>query len=328
MLMDKHQNVELPFQMPRFTTYHFLASPGVVAKNNVTSDYWYFNHAIQIYGAPTLLQGDTFHAGVSLKCGDMWDMPFLEKEYFNTKFLRHCIHEVIVAALENGYYVYIWGIDDFYVEGKTFYKQRHITHDTLICGVNHEAQEYSLAAYDISWRYSCFSTSQKGVIDGIQSTIAQGKCGDLVAVRSSKDIIELDVSNIKQELMDYLDTPEVKSREAVLGMHVNSYLSNYLSLLKAGGIKNGRSDRRIFQFIWEHKKCMQDRIIAVETECKLSNEISIAYAQIVALADFVRLMYMRYYINHNDQILVVIQEKLKELTEREAYLLRSLCEKI
>ena len=328
MRIKNRCNVELPFQMPRFITYHFLASAGVVAQNNEAADIWYFNNAISVFCAPGLLKGDTYHPGISLTIGNIWDMPFLEKEFFGTNFVKNCTREIIDAALEQGYYVSIWGIDDYYVEGKTMYKQRHMTHDCLICGAEYETKQYLIAAYDIQWRYRRFSTSQKGVIAGLRAVSNQGKYGELVAVRCNDERIRLDIPHIKRELAVYLNTPAVKPEENALGIHAFLRLSEYLELIKTGEITNEGIDRRIFQFMWEHKQCMLDRIMTVEADCKLSDEISTAYAPLVSLSDFIRRMYMKYCAKRNDQTINAIQEKMKQLIDDEAYLLRSLCEQI
>ncbi len=69
--------------------------------------------------------------------------------------------------LENGYYVLFHGVDDYYVKGKSWYKEKHFGHDGLICGVDNETKEYIIAAYDKQWIYRTFKTPQRGFAAGV-----------------------------------------------------------------------------------------------------------------------------------------------------------------
>ena len=321
-------NIELPFVEPWFATYHNLASPGVIAKNNPSADNWYFNHSIQIWCNP-----ENLHKGsdgkISIYMGRSDDMPFLERIYFNTRFLRNCAMEVIQSMLEQQFYVVFWGVDDYYVEGKSGYQKHHFNHDGLIRGVDNETKEYMMCAYDEQQTYRSFRTSQIGFMKGMMSGLDTIGYGWLIAVRCRPAAaIDLDVPHIKQELHNYLHSAPGPEEKYVYGLDGIPHIIGYLGRLKDGEIPFEGNDPRVFRLIWEHKRCMAARIIAVEKHCGLSHELSNAYAPLMDLANNIRFVHMKYSMTGNNRLLDKIKEQLLELTKKESELLLALHDKI
>ena len=77
------------------------------------------------------------------------------------QFMKGYIHPLIRNLLDAGYYVCFVGVDDYYVKGKSWYKERHVNHDGAICGYNQEDKTYCLYSYDSNWVYRKFWTTQK-----------------------------------------------------------------------------------------------------------------------------------------------------------------------
>ena len=329
MTKAKRQNVSLPFEMPRYSSYHWLADAGVPAKNNPTSDVWYFNNTVPIHCNPALFQVQTFYPNVQVARGNIWDLPFLEKVHFQSRFVKNCSREIIQSLLEQGFYAHFWGADDYYIPGKSWYKRKHLGHDGLLCGVDNDTGEYSLAAFDTGWRYCLFQTTQRGVAAALKQNVERQGWGELVGVKCDPNyVVELDVPLIKKELEEYLSAPPFNRDDTTTGISVHDALSEYLDTFKAGETPHERSDRRIFRMMWEHKSCMLDRIKAVEAHCGLDDEISAEYATLVELSDQIRFIYMKYCSNRNDRLIDGIQELLREVAGKEAQPLSRLCEKI
>ena len=76
------------------------------------------------------------------------------------RFIKGYVHPIIREFINNGYYVFYWGIDDYYLEGKSFYKERHFNHDGLICGYDQNNKTYQIYAYDQKWIYRQFDVKQ------------------------------------------------------------------------------------------------------------------------------------------------------------------------
>ena len=67
--------VLLPYVEPMYSTYHWLASAGIPAKQNDTSDNWYYNNTVEWRCTRKFLQGFTTPE-MGLSAGGLWNMPF------------------------------------------------------------------------------------------------------------------------------------------------------------------------------------------------------------------------------------------------------------
>ena len=107
-----------------------ISSAGIPAKQNTTSDNWYYNNTIEWRCTRKFLQGFTTPE-LSLSCGSIWNMPFIDKIGVNTRFARRCALDIIKTMIDDGFYVAFSGVDDYYVKGKSWYKEEHFNHDEI-----------------------------------------------------------------------------------------------------------------------------------------------------------------------------------------------------
>lgn len=132
-----------------------ISSAGIPAKQNTTSDNWYYNNTIEWRCTRKFLQGFTTPE-LSLSCGSIWNMPFIDKIGVNTRFARRCALDIIKTMIDDGFYVAFSGVDDYYVKGKSWYKEEHFNHDGLIIGYDDENGTLSIAAYDQRWIFTVY----------------------------------------------------------------------------------------------------------------------------------------------------------------------------
>ncbi len=66
------------------------------------------------------------------------DDPCLEKICYPVRFLNGHLHSLIHNLVDAGYFVYFFGVDDYYVPGKSWYRERHFDHDGMIFGYDQE----------------------------------------------------------------------------------------------------------------------------------------------------------------------------------------------
>ena len=316
--------VLLPYVDPMYSTYHWLANAGIPAKQNKTSDNWYYNNTVEWRCTRKFLQGFTTPE-MNLGSGGLWNMPFLDKSDVNTRFARRCALDIIKTMIDDGFYVAFSGVDDYYIKGKSWYKEQHFNHDGLIIGYDDENETLSIAAYDQRWIFTVFETPQKCFVEAIAALCDKGFYGKLHAVKAKDDIQELDLNAIYSHLKNYLssgiDDFPLDNSDAAWGIVVYDYICMYLDKLADGSIPHERRDRRVFRLIWEHKKCMLGRIIAIEKQCGWDNELSSAYEEVVKISDKARFVYSKFVIKYSNTNLEKIQVLLMQMKKLELDLL-------
>ena len=316
--------VILPYVEPMYSTYHWLSSAGIPAKQNTTSDNWYYNNTIEWRCTRKFLQGFTTPE-LSLSSGNIWNIPFLDKIGVNTRFARRCALDIIKTMIDDGFYVAFSGVDDYYVKGKSWYKEEHFNHDGLIVGYDDESGTLSIAAYDQRWIFTVFETPQECFVEAMTVLCDKGTYGGLHAVKAKNDPQEINIKNIYNELKKYLSSTindySLDNPEAVWGIVVYDFLCMYLDKLADGSIPHERRDRRVFRLVWEHKKCMLGRIRALEKLCGWDDELGSAYEKVVGLTDKVRFIYSKFVLKYSSKHLEEMQLLLMDIKRTELELL-------
>jgi len=319
----------LPISTPRFTTFHFLANAGIIMSANPALDNWYLNNTMQLKCKKDL------HTHIdspllNICTGLIWDVPTAKHFLFDRCFIKYCFHDIIVAFLEQGYYVTFDGVDDYYVEGKSWYGDRHYAHDGLIYGVDDEKGIYHIAAYDKRWVYSFFETSQKGFAEGFLSPQIPENQVNLIGVTVDPNAsITLDVPQIKAGLENYLRGYEAPNApdadDFVYGIMVYERLRAYLQAL---GEDTVTADRRVFRMLLENKKCMKDRLAAAEHERGIPEISSCEYDAVIQLTEEIHFLYGKYLLQRKTDLLTDIDTRIELLQNKEKECLTGFCETI
>lgn len=308
-------SIELPYQKPMFCTYHNLSNVGIPAKNNPTSDIWYYNNSINLQCGTGLFNGNLFSPNLTFT--NAWNLHCLERVSIRTEIIRNCIGEIVQSMLEKNYYVAFWGADDYFIKGKGGYKQNHQGHDGIICGADNVNSEYSMAAYDEAGVFNLFKTPQRGFIKALSYNYDHAGWGEITGFRCNQNQVALNILAIKAELSNYLNAAPPQTDQTVYGISVIPHVSNYFELMKKGDVKIFSCDSRLLKLLLEHKQCMHGRIKAIESELKMTNELSDEYYQISNLVANAWCMFLKMRMTSNLKYIDTIQTKLKELYERE-----------
>lgn len=324
------KKLELPLTEPIYSTYHYQGPGTAVLVNNPSIRNWYLSQVLILTCTRKFLQGFTTpEIGLT---DSAWNAsPYLDKKWYNIKFLKGHVHYVIRNLLDEGYYVCFTGVDDYYVKGKSWYHQRHFSHDGCICGYDQENKTYCIYAYDQNWIYQKFWTTQQSFDKGLKAMFEKEQFGDICGIKPKTDQITFSSETALKKIAEYLDSNLEKYPEAsqgmVSGIVVHDYIAKYVGKLYDGSIPYERMDRRVFRMIWEHKKAMLERITLIETALSLDNEISNAYKTVVREADNLRMLYASHHMKRRDSVLPIIQNKLLSIKDLEHSLLNKLLEK-
>lgn len=326
--MKKH--VELPLIEPLYSTYHNYGAGTAIIEKNPSVRNWYLNQVMNLSCSRKFLNGFTTP---EIKLADFsWSAnPYLEKKWISTQFTKGYINYSIRELLDNGFYAAFGGVDDYYVKGKSWYKERHFNHDGLICGYDQNDKTYCIYAYDSNWIYRKFWTPQKDFNAGRIAMRKKGIYSYICGLKVKEGKVDFLPDTAIQKIKEYLDSSVEKypfnGEGDVYGIAVHEYIAEYITKLYNGDIPYERMDRRVFRLIWEHKKVMLERIVCIEQCLDLTNEISEKYKSIVSEANTMRMLYASHHMKRRDSVLPIIKKKLLNLANKEKELLTSLVDK-
>lgn len=325
MKMNKH--VELPLTEPIYSTYHYQGPCTAIAVKNPSVRNWYLNQVMNLNCSRKFLTGFTTPE-ITVLDSSWTENPYIDKHWISTQFTDGYINPIIRKMLDQGFYVAFVGIDDYYVKGKTWYKQRHFIHDGLICGYDQTDKTYCIYAYDSNWIYKKFWTPQKSFDAGRAAVLKKDSYCSICGLNTRDDTIEFSPKTAYDKLCEYLDSDLEKYRfdgeGLVYGMAVHEYIAEYVMRLYREDIPYERLDRRVFRLIWEHKKVMLERILQIERVLELGNDFSKKYKPIVDEADTMRMLYAAHHMKRRDSLLPIIAKKLLKLSNKERELLTAL----
>lgn len=329
-VMKVNKIVELPLVEPIYSTYHFQGTGTAVIANNPSIRNWYLNKIFELSWNIGHLTAKT-SPKINVEESGWSDNPCLEKRWYNTQYFKGRINVLIRNMLDAGYYVYFDRIDDYYVKGKSWYKERHFAHDGLICGYSREDKTYCIYAYDSNWIYQKFWTPQNCFDAGRKAMWKKGIYTQLCGIKPFQDEVKFSPRTAIEAIAKYIDSSLKKfpdnGQGYAYGIIVQDYVAKYIRELFDGSIAYEKKDRRIFRLIWEHKKVLLECIENVEKAFDIGNGISCRYAHLVSEADAIRMLYASYIIKQRDPLLPIIQKKLLAVKAEEEKLLKELLEK-
>ena len=321
-------SVSLPFCVPVFSFTLGYAVPGIAMNGHPTAYNAYLNQCTNISCRRKFLRGHTTPQ-MSIPCALIGSFSCIEQYGFLSRFTYPHYKDIIKLMLDQGFYAYFTGVDDFYMPGKCWYGIRHIPHDGIICGYDDNDKTYSIAAYDINWLFNLIKIPQDCLIEGLNACINNKEYGWLTAFKMKENtVVNLDEKMILRNLKVYTDQTVDKypldQDGGVEGIAVHDFLVMYMDKLKDGTIPAEKVDWRTLRPVWEHKKCMLDRIKAIEEKHGWEPALSTKYESLVEDADRGRMMMAMFHRNQKFTLLDKMKNILLSLRERESEILKEL----
>ena len=326
------KSVSLPFEVPIIATTQGSAAVGIAMTGHPTAHNQILNQAVSLFCRRRFIKGFTTPE-VSIINWNLNSYKIFDRYEVNFRFVTDYCIQIIKQMLDEGFYVYYSGVDDFYLPEKSWYGIRHLYHDGIICGYDDNDSTISIAAYDINWVFRPIRIPQECFVQGVDSALKATRYDNMTAYKLKENVtIEINEKDILKLLKEYLDSNFEKypadEDGDVRGIVVHNYLAMYIDKLKDGSIPFEKMDWRALRPIWEHKKCMYERIKAIEAKNGWGDELSNRYAPIVEKANQLRMMYAVYHKNHNDKLLDKIRDGLLELADRDRTLVEELVNRL
>lgn len=320
----------LPYSFPWFAYTQGSAAPCIAMSGHPTAYNAILNQCTTLSCDPKFLDGFTTPQIKIPRLG-VKSFSCIERYAVSWRIAHPYHRDIIKRMLDEGFYIYFNGVDDYFMDGKSWYGIRHIKHDGIICGYDDGDGSYSIAAYDSNWVFRLMRIPQKCFTDGLNEGVLQGWGGGLTVYRMKDMEIPLDerqmLGFLKAHVDSDMDRFPLSGREWVEGIAVQGFLALYIGKLIDGSIPYEKMDWRILRPVWEHKKCMLDRLIAFEKKQKLDTECSTEYRPLVDAADRARMMYAVYHRNRRADLLEKVQRGLLEGKEKESAILRNFIKK-
>ena len=315
---------------PLYSTYHHQGADGAVLVSNPSIVNRYYNELMMLRCNKKFL-GEYTSPSLTVVGTSWWDNPYLDKKAISSQYLGGYINYAIPAFIDDGYYVVFENVDDYYVNGKTWYKEIHFKHDGLIFGYDFNKKTYDMFAYNDKWIYQPFQTSRKCFEAGRKGMLRQGIYTKIIGIKPIETKVELNYLLILENLSRYLDSsfdkyPATNEDKNAYGIIVHEFIVMYLEKLLNGSIPYERMDRKVFRLIWEHKNVMLQRIMLIEDYLLLKRDHSYRYRKIVDEADSIRMLYASYHMKKRDSLLPIMKKKLLWIAAEEKDILESLVE--
>ena len=323
-----NKKVELPIIDPVFSTYHYQCMATAIISSNPSIRNWALNESVTFWCEKSFLWGVTTPY-LTVQFSSYEENPYLEKHFFDLTDENIRFNQLVRKYIDNGYYFYFNKIDDFYLDGKTWYKERHFFHDGILCGYDQENKLYCIYAYDNRWKYTKLWIPQKSFNAGLRSMKKNGEKGYLYALKPLPEHVEFNPSVVVNNLKSHISNSTFETCPptdpiGAWGIVVHDYIALYLDKLLDNSIPYERMDWRIFRVIWEHKKIMLERIERLEEALLLDSNASTLYKNIVEKANQIRLLYASCHMKRQDNRLISIKETLVEIKNDEKEILENL----
>lgn len=325
--------VQLPIVQPSFSAYQYQGSGGAVIATNPSINNWYINQCILLECNAWFLTMNNITPHVTVESSNILDIPVFEKHGLSVRFLKGAIHRVIRAMIDEGYYVYMYGADDYYIKGKSLYHQDHFFHDGLICGYDQNLKNYSVFSYDSNWVYRIFQTPQLAIEKGLlYPGCRHGEYANVYAIKPQEEIVQINPMGICEKLKEYLENTLEKQQldepEIVKGIAVLDIIWLYLDKMYNGQVPYAARDHRIFRTIRDHKAVMYERIRCLEEMFAWDKQLSTEYKTVVHMAEQLRMVYAFYMKKQRNELLIDIKKKTLIIKEEEEKMLRKLIKKL
>ena len=271
------KTVSLPFEVPLLSSTQGTAAPELAMIGHPTAHLQILNQAVGLICDKKFIGGYT-GLEVYVKNSVLFNYNIFEKHDVNFRFTKNYAIPIIKEMLDEGFYVYYSEVDDFYLPNKSWFGEKHMNHDGIICGYDDNDNTLSIAAYNSNWVFSLLRIPQECFTQGLESAISAKTYGIMTAYKIRENTeVELNEKQILKLLTEYLnsnfDIYPINPEGSAQGIIVHNYLAMYIDKLKDGSIPSVRMDWRALRPIWEHKKCMLERIKAVEAKNAWNNTL-------------------------------------------------------
>ena len=309
---------KLPIEMPLIETYQatsFILSV-ILANNNIANTY--YNNYINLVCNDTTDIMDIGLDFINVTWDDFRNAGFAEMDLY---YLKNISKDKFLAFLkeriDQGNYILLYKIDEFYLSYTSNYNERHFIHDTYIYGYS-EFSFYIMAYKDKKLQMIEISTEE--IVEGMYSCLEMDEDASFCTFRPFHAVkVKLDYNKMKREIINYIGGNGNDDDKQVYGMKCYNTIKNAILAIAEdkNNIKNQMLDIRVFRMLWEHKKVLINHIEKVNERKKVDEKVIHELLEVENKANIVFLLSLKYNITYQKEILYNILDYIDKIKEKE-----------
>jgi hypothetical protein len=328
---------------PQITGYSSHAKTLAILSTDEHYLEWFLSNYIQLSAKKEFVIGGLnldFYMGPAKDFNFYINNPWLfsqviRKDIINT-FSEH-ITNFIIQSIDLGYYVDIH-LDQFYIPGLRGYQAFHFNHDNLIFGYNlldrtFDAMGYKPAYSDLKITFDDFEIAYRHCPVELWYKVIYLYHYEKIRPGSQGDVYRFNMDLFVDSIKDYLFSKnssekfamfDIVNPENAFGIEIYKYLTINL---QSG---NYWRDIRPLHILWEHKKCMLNKIEYLHKMKHITvhsfETIYAKYCVILKFTEILRQKQLKFMRSNQQNALDGLFAYLDEIAEKENQVLHELIE--
>lgn len=271
----------------------------VLANDNIKNAY--FNNYINLSCNNT---SDIWNMNLRF-VNDLWEdyrvAGLAEMDMYHLKNIaKENLADFIKERIDQGNYLLLYYIDEYYLSYTENYMKKHIIHDTYIYGYSTDL--LYIMAYKDNKLQTCEILMEE-IVSGMYAYMDVNKDANFCSFRPfHAKYVEIDCVKIKNEIRNYVKGYQLNSDGIISGVETYDILINCLRA-KIESYEHNKLDLRVFRLLWEHKKVLIDHIKEI-IKIKNCNEVYIDKMQYIErIANKVFMLAIKYNMTYDKRIL-------------------------
>ena len=330
----------LPIATPPIIGYLHHAYPLSILANWTTYMPWFHSNYIQLY-CPQNFQEMRHQRIKKFNFYRRPDQrltfsPYLKVQLLDRDLIFNSSEDIvpfIIACIDNGYYVQPT-IDEYFLPDSPAYKKSHFIHETLIYGYNNQA--FTGIGFNKNGNYATYhirSSELAQAIGHADLTDHYDPYGVRLFKYAPHAKYDFDINLVREQLADFLYSRNTSQRFRMLanpsddayGLAIYTCLKRYIESFLFSSF-----DILPTHILWEHKKCMVDRLKYMEAQGYLKSKygFSVQYDEIARKTGILRMLLLKFKITRRPDLIHRVLSHLDTIAEMEKRLLQDLLKSI
>ena len=332
----------LPIATPPVIGYLHHAYPLSILANWKAYLPWFYSNYIQLY-CPQNLQNLRRQRTMKFNFYRRSDnrisfSPYLKVQPLDRDLIFNSPKDIVPfirACIDKSYYVQPT-VNEWFLPTSPAYQKRRLIHETLIYG--YDKQNFVGIGYNKQGNYAAYHIAFSELEQAIMHADLTGHY-DTDGLRlfkyASQAKYNFDISLVREQLADLLYARNTSERFRMLanpsdgayGLATYQGLKSYIESFLHPPFS---FDIRPTHILWEHKKCMVDRLKYMEVQGYLKSEygFSTEYGELAQNTGMVRMMLLKFKITRSPGLIHRVLSNLDKIAGTEKILLQNLLDKL